>query len=252
MFLILAGAVTFLMRSFLHMAIISCFCAAAGLILLFIKFLKRCASERIYHLFAVFISVIAALFVISFSATEFFVISGAIKAYSTDPGDYTDVEYIILPGAGINGENPSLLYRKRLDLVRYLMQGNDKTVIICGGQGNDEIISEAEAGKKYLISNGISESRIVTETESTDTSENFANAKKLLPSLDRAILVTNDFHIYRCCLIAKRCGIDPIPFSAETPQFHLKLNYFSREYVSLMVYFLENAGININTANFHI
>lgn len=52
-------------------------------------------------------------------------------------------------------------------------------VVVSGGQGMDEEVSEAFAMKEYLTNKGISEDRIIMEDKSTNTLENIKNTKVL-------------------------------------------------------------------------
>jgi len=80
---------------------------------------------------------------------------------------------------------------------------------VSGGQGFDELISEAEAMKRYLIEKGISPDRIQLEDQSTSTYENLVFSKEIM-TIENAnvILVTSDYHMYRAKRIGKRVGFD--------------------------------------------
>ncbi len=65
-------------------------------------------------------------------------------------------------------------------------------------------------------------------------------------------MVTNDFHVFRCSLLAKRYGLDPVCFSSPTPKVLLSLNYYAREFISLVIYLVESNGYIIDTSNFHL
>ena len=180
-------------------------------------------------------------------------IGTAVKSIKRDTRLSDDIEHILVPGAGLIGENPSYLYRLRLDEALTLYKENPgRVIVVLGGQGNDEVIPEAEAGKRYLVRKGVPEDHVVAECQSLDTAENLQNFKAMFPHARRAALVSNDFHVYRCSLLAKRNGIEVIPYAMVTDRLHLSLNYFAREYVSLVIYLIESNGTVIDTANFHL
>lgn len=117
-------------------------------------------------------------------------------------------DYCIILGAQWKSSGPSYVLQKRLDAaLGYLRENPETMVIVSGGQGSDEPISEAEGMKTYLMNAGIAEERILMEDTSTNTDTNLANSSALLDKgNDRVVLVTNDFHVFRACGIARKQG----------------------------------------------
>ena len=116
-------------------------------------------------------------------------------------------DYIIVLGAQMRDWGPSVVYKARLDsAIEYLNDNPDTKVIVTGGQGANESVSEGEGGKTYLLEQGIAEDRIIVESESLDTDQNISNALNLVEvTADMKIgIVTNNFHVFRGVMIAKR------------------------------------------------
>lgn len=127
---------------------------------------------------------------------------------------------VIVLGCGLEGNRPSrsLLYRLQA-AEQWLKEHPDAPVIVSGGQGSDEIMSEAQCMAGWLKNHGIDESRIYQEDRSSSTYENLAFSRAILEenSLPEDILlVTNDFHIYRACMIARRQGYTCTGLPAKT------------------------------------
>ncbi len=98
----------------------------------------------------------------------------------------------------------------RLDVaVQYLNQNPETKVVVCGGQGEDESATEASVMAKYLIDKGIEANRVYQEDKSRRTAEQFIFANRVLP-LGKTVVVTNDFHILRSIMLAKRSGIHDV------------------------------------------
>ena len=98
----------------------------------------------------------------------------------------------------------------RLDVaVQYLNENPETKVVVCGGQGEDESATEASVMAKYLIDKGIDANRVYQEDKSRRTAEQFIFANKVLP-LGKTVVVTNDFHILRSIMLAKRSGIHDV------------------------------------------
>lgn len=117
---------------------------------------------------------------------------------------------IIILGCQVRGTTPSKFLVARLDEgVRLHKEGLAKFIIVSGGQGPGENVSEAEVMKDYLILKGIDEANIVVEDKSHSTMENLKNAKKIMDSMGfkEAIVVSNKYHLKRASVMAKRNGI---------------------------------------------
>lgn len=117
-------------------------------------------------------------------------------------------DYLLVLGAQWKASGPSNVLRKRLDrALEYLGENPDTMVIVSGGQGPDEIISEAAGMRQYLIDAGIGEERILTEDRSASTRENLAFSAELFDSKSgRTVIVTNNFHVFRALRIAEKQG----------------------------------------------
>ena len=149
---------------------------------------------------------------------------------------------MIVLGAKVNGMSPSLSLQSRINTAARYLKENEKTIvaIVSGGQGPDEDISEAEAMRQGLVAQGIGAERIIIEDKSTSTYENMRFSKKLIPSgLDRGLLVTNDYHLYRAHLLAKQEGLDVTGLPAKTPRVTLVKSYV-REYLAILKWYVES------------
>ena len=147
------------------------------------------------------------------------------------------VDAVIVLGAGVNGETPSAALWSRIRTAEdYLEIHPDVPVVLSGGQGAGEAISEAEAMRRALWKeDGAENARLLLEERSTNTAENFRFSKALLEEwgLDTGAatiaVVTNDFHCFRAHMIARRQGLKTIDVPAELPWWWLTANYYLRE-----------------------
>lgn len=142
---------------------------------------------------------------------------------------------VIVLGCQVRGETPSTMLAWRLDAaIETLSEYPEAVCVVSGGKGRGEDISEAEAMRRYLVQCGVSESRIIAEDKSTSTLENIAFSAEILKELniDRAVIVTSDFHQYRADIYARRNSLTVGHHSSETPRYNL-LNYWVREWAAL-------------------
>lgn len=169
----------------------------------------------------------------------FFIFAEAIILFHEE-SEYTEqTDVIIVLGAGLRGEQISLVLAYRLQrALEYLEQYPDTLVVVSGGKGIGESIAEAEAMKRYLVRNGISEDQIILEDRSTSTTENFKFSKKLLDKEfeGRSYSVcfsTNGFHSYRAEQIARKQGLIAYSISAKDV-WYLSYNNHLREFFAVV------------------
>lgn len=182
---------------FLIWGVLAVFC---GIISLFLA--HRNWMARIPKWLRVISIILFAMGLLLFGTVETMILG----SFGTWPAAGAD--YCIILGAQWKSSGPSYVLQKRLDAALvYLRENPETVVIVSGGQGSNEPISEAEGMKTYLVNAGIAEERILMEDTSTNTNENLVNSSALLDKgHDRVVLVTNDFHVFRACGIAKKQG----------------------------------------------
>ncbi|MGI5849371.1 MAG: YdcF family protein [Christensenellales bacterium] len=210
--------------------------ASAGIMLIAYGFirLKRPGYIIRNKVLRLVITIVVCLGILSFLAVETLVIASANPS-----GQDQQADFVIVLGCGIfpNGQL-SLTLKNRLDMAfHYLTEHEDTICIVSGGQGPLEPLPEAEAMRDYLVSMGIVESRIITESNSFDTSDNMAFSAKIMRQYQgkkmTAAVVTNDYHIFRSVLLARNNGIDAFGIPAPTP-WYLIINCYLREYLGVV------------------
>lgn len=155
--------------------------------------------------------------------------------------DEEDIDALIILGAKVYGMKPSRSLRYRLDrALVYLKKHPETLVVVSGGQGDDEDVPEAFAMRDYLVKKGYDKENIVTEEESTSTWENLLFSKTILDERlgdYKAMVVSNDYHLYRARMLAERMGMEVSTLSAKTPTDRLLLSRL-REFFAIMKSFL--------------
>jgi len=180
--------------------------------------------------------ILLALWFVSFMIVECIIISRASTSSNSDGADY-----LVVLGAGLYGSVPSPSLKSRLDeTIKYARNNPDTVIIVSGGQGKGENITEAKAMHSYLVANGIDGNRIIEEDKATSTVENIRFSLDIIDGLWRGegipkiAILSNDFHLYRASVIAGREHRLITMVAAETPMLSLKINYYVREYFALL------------------
>ncbi|ONI78583.1 hypothetical protein ALI144C_27580 [Actinosynnema sp. ALI-1.44] len=149
-----------------------------------------------------------------------------------------DFSALIVLGARVIGDRVPKLLATRLDRGAriYLTQQAKPTLVVSGGQGDDEVTSEAAAMRKYLIHIGIPDTAILAEDKSTTTEENLRFSAELLARHNTGgsiAAVTNNYHAFRAAVIARRLGLPFDAVGAPTASYYLP-SAFLRECIALL------------------
>ena len=175
----------------------------------------------------------------------------AILAAIVQAGERTDIQgtprAMIILGCKVEESGPSQLLKDRLDTALDYLNGLDSPipVIVSGGQGLDEPVSEAASMADYLIEAGYSDAYIYLEDNSHNTAENLGYSLELLealsldPAEDEILIVSNGFHLTRARMLAERFGYEHVSTLAA-PSSHLpsRISMFFREPLALVKSFL--------------
>ena len=161
----------------------------------------------------------------------------SVKMIAAMNRDNDSPSAVVVLGCQVIGERPSKMLRFRLDkAIGYLNSHPDIPVIVSGGKGDDEGISEAQCMRNYLVENGISDDRITMEDKSSSTEENLENSFAILDEmkLPRSIvLITDGYHQYRAQLIAEKKGADKIGAESASTELRFIPTYWVREWFAL-------------------
>ena len=185
----------------------------------------RFLSKPLFRALMVLVSIGFAYFCF----VEFFIIRDA----STDRDCKRD--YLVVLGAAVYGDEPSLTLVRRLEgALDYLEAYPESMVIVSGGMGEGETVTEAEAMQKWLVEHGVEEERILLENKATSTQENLAFSFEIIrqrgdePDGNVAVC-SSAYHLYRAKQMAKNMGVEAAGVSSPWGYFFVMLNYFIRE-----------------------
>ena len=156
-----------------------------------------------------------------------------------------DKDYLIVLGCGIRPDGtPSPILRGRLDrALRFAAEqeaagGASPVFVVSGGQGPDEVRSEAASMRDYLLAQGIPPQRIILEDRSADTAENMRFSKERIAAVDpegkgKIAYSTTNYHVFRAGLKARRVKMRSQGMGAPT-KWYFWPNAAVREFVGLL------------------
>ncbi|MFE9863334.1 vancomycin high temperature exclusion protein [Streptomyces sp. NPDC005506] len=110
-------------------------------------------------------------------------------------------------GAGLWDGKPSPYLANRLNTAAELYRDGKVKVVLVTGDNSREEYDEPDAMRAYLVAHGVPDKRIVSDFAGFDTWDSCVRAKKIF-GVDRAVLVSQGFHIRRAIALCRAAGID--------------------------------------------
>ncbi len=117
---------------------------------------------------------------------------------------------IVVFGAAQYDGRPSPVFRARLDhAFELFQQGFAPTVLTTGGSGADPSYSEGGVGHDYLVHRGIPESRVIAETQGSDTAQSAERLAVIMREnhMNSCIAVSDAYHVFRIRNLLEHEGI---------------------------------------------
>jgi uncharacterized SAM-binding protein YcdF (DUF218 family) len=155
---------------------------------------------------------------------------------------------MVVLGCQVKPSGPSVLLQDRLDeALDYLSDHPDMTVVVSGGQGKDEPMSEAQAMYDYLVAHGVDGAQILKEDTSHNTWQNLNNTFALLKErgygdqMGQILVVSNGFHLTRVRMLFDRAWEGTVTLStlaAPSSNAPSKLAMYLREPLALVKSFV--------------
>ena len=166
----------------------------------------------------------------------------AVSGYLHPPTGNEQV--VIVLGAGLHRDKPSKLLQCRLNKAYdYAATHPETLVITSGGQGRDEWLPEGDAMRDYLIAKGLPADRVLAESGSTSTEENFAFSLTILrehgfDETTPIVYVSNAFHCYRAGKYAALAGFTKATALPAATPLRSVLPCYLREALALLYYWV--------------
>lgn len=188
----------------------------------------------------------ALIALICVGVLAFFTLLGAVL-YGSHDHVRGEPQVMVILGCQVKSWGPSILLQDRLDKALDYWEDNPNiTIVVSGGQGPDEHISEAQAMYDYLVEHGVEEEQILQEDQSHNTIQNLTYTIELLTeegydTTSDMVVVSNGFHLTRVRMLWERvCGTDDNLSTLAAPSTHVpsRLKMYIREPLALVKSFI--------------
>lgn len=222
------------------LGIILSFLMLGGLVFLFLFDYSVSGSQREVMIHDLFANLFAAVYLYFECMLLGIMVADAIVVrYEPEP----DKDFIIILGCGIRKDGtPSPLLRGRIDrALRFAekqeaLTGKAPIFVTSGGRGPDEPVSESASMKRYLLEQGVPESRILEDDRSASTYENMKFSWEKIRAVDpngKVAFSTTNYHVFRSGLYARRVKMRAVGMGAKT-KWYFWPNAAVREFVGLL------------------
>ena len=149
------------------------------------------------------------------------------------------VDAIIVLGCGVDGDRVPPLLAGRLDRAIRLhrRETTPPLLVVSGGRGPGEAVTEAEAMHRYLREHGVPEDLIRREDRARTTEENLRFSAALLPGDARQVVaVTSNYHVFRTAVECRRLGLPFHATGSPTAGYFLP-SALLREFAALILHY---------------
>ncbi|MDI3340542.1 MAG: YdcF family protein [Sphaerobacter sp.] len=168
----------------------------------------------------------------------------ALAIYHQSRQDETaEADAIVVLGTAQFDGQPSATFRARLEHARSLYEaGYAPLIVLTGGAADGDWISEAEAGRNFLIEQGVPSGALLAVPAGRSSSESLRHAAPVLRQhgVSRILLVSDPFHMFRVKRIAADLGFAPLASPTRTspirPDTELEYRYMARELGAYLAY----------------
>lgn len=137
---------------------------------------------------------------------------------------------ILVLGAKVNGNTPSLMLRDRLDKALELHKSTYIPLIMSGDCSGEEY-NEVRVMKKYATDLGIDESIILTDPEGYSTFESIDHLEKGF-GVEKVVIITQRYHLPRALYIAEKKGLEAVGVAAEDISYFGHAKRLVREHIA--------------------
>lgn len=141
---------------------------------------------------------------------------------------------IVFGSAVLRNGRPSTVLRDRLDTAIRLYRDGEVEKLLMTGDGRPYAVDETAAMRTYAQNNGVATSDIETDPGGVRTYDSCFRAKSVF-GIEKAVLVTQMFHLPRALFTCNQLGIDAVGVAADLRQYRAQRWYSFRETLATFV-----------------
>lgn len=178
-----------------------------------------------------FILIIIILGLLTSATINEYVITSTKDYFLKSDELYSNIDCIMVLGAGVKGSEPSSILKDRLDKsIELYKKGYSKKIIMSGDHGQENY-DEVNVMKAYAIKKGVRSEDIFMDHAGFSTYDSVYRAKEIF-GVKKMIIVSQKYHLYRAIYLAKILKIDAIGSPAEDIKYSGETSRNIREFLA--------------------
>ena len=147
------------------------------------------------------------------------ILSTENRIVSNDSKLLTDIDYIVILGAGIRRGKPSPMLEDRLKTgISLYNKDISNKILITGDHMNDDY-DEVTVMKNYLLDQGILEEDIVLDNYGISTYDSIYRVKDVYKA-NKVVIVSQRYHLYRALLLSNNLNLESYGVEANLRYYY--------------------------------
>lgn len=147
------------------------------------------------------------------------ILSTKNRIVSGDSELLTDIDYIVILGAGIRRGKPSPMLEDRLKTGISLYNNDISNKILITGDHENNDYDEVTVMKNYLLDQGIPEEDIITDNYGISTYDSIYRVKNVYKS-NKVVIVSQRYHLYRALFLSDNLDLESYGVEANLRYYY--------------------------------
>lgn len=147
------------------------------------------------------------------------ILSTKNRIVSGDSELLTDIDYIVVLGAGIRRGKPSPMLEDRLKTGISLYNNDISNKILITGDHMNDDYDEVTVMKNYLLEHGIPEEDIITDNYGISTYDSIYRVKNVYKS-NKVVIVSQRYHLYRALFLSDNLDLKSYGVEADLRYYY--------------------------------
>ena len=147
------------------------------------------------------------------------ILSTKNRIVSGDSELLTDIDYIVILGAGIRRGKPSPMLEDRLKTGISLYNNDISNKILITGDHMNDDYDEVTVMKNYLLEHGIPEEDIITDNYGISTYDSIYRVKNVYKS-NKVVIVSQRYNLYRALFLSDNLDLESYGVEADLRYYY--------------------------------
>ena len=147
------------------------------------------------------------------------ILSTKNRIVSGDSELLTDIDYMVILGAGIRRGKPSPMLEDRLKTGISLYNNDISNKILITGDHMNDDYDEVTVMKNYLLEHGIPEEDIITDNYGISTYDSIYRVKNVYKS-NKVVIVSQRYHLYRALFLSDNLDLESYGVEANLRYYY--------------------------------